>query len=62
MWEVFSHGELPYAKLSDDETLEGQCDASEARFLFCSLSQNTLNKVFRDERGSCKLIKTNQRP
>lgn len=32
MWEVFSHGELPYAKLSDDETLEGQCDASEARF------------------------------
>lgn len=32
MWEVFSHGELPYTKLSDDETLEGQCDASEARF------------------------------
>lgn len=23
MWEVFSHGELPYAKLSDDEVLEG---------------------------------------
>uniref|UniRef100_A0A8C4IH83 Inactive tyrosine-protein kinase 7 n=1 Tax=Dicentrarchus labrax TaxID=13489 RepID=A0A8C4IH83_DICLA len=23
MWEVFSHGELPYTKLSDDETLEG---------------------------------------
>lgn len=22
MWEVFSHGELPHAKLSDDETLE----------------------------------------
>lgn len=27
MWEVFSHGELPYTKLSDDETLEGQYDA-----------------------------------
>ena len=23
MWEVFSHGELPYAKLTDDEALEG---------------------------------------
>ncbi|KAJ8378815.1 hypothetical protein AAFF_G00233840, partial [Aldrovandia affinis] len=23
MWEVFSHGEMPYAKLSDDEVLEG---------------------------------------
>ncbi|XP_064814604.1 inactive tyrosine-protein kinase 7-like [Oncorhynchus masou masou] len=23
MWEVFSHGELPYTKLSDDEVLEG---------------------------------------
>lgn len=27
MWEVFSHGELPYAKLSDDEALEGLCHA-----------------------------------
>lgn len=26
MWEVFSHGEMPYAKLSDDEVLEGQYD------------------------------------
>ncbi|TNN61326.1 Inactive tyrosine-protein kinase 7 [Liparis tanakae] len=23
MWEVFSHGEMPYAKLGDDEVLEG---------------------------------------
>uniref|UniRef100_A0A8C9ZD38 Inactive tyrosine-protein kinase 7 n=1 Tax=Sander lucioperca TaxID=283035 RepID=A0A8C9ZD38_SANLU len=23
MWEVFSHGEMPYTKLSDDEVLEG---------------------------------------
>ncbi|XP_008297718.1 inactive tyrosine-protein kinase 7 [Stegastes partitus] len=23
MWEVFSHGEMPYSKLSDDEVLEG---------------------------------------
>uniref|UniRef100_A0A7N8Y2Q4 Inactive tyrosine-protein kinase 7 n=1 Tax=Mastacembelus armatus TaxID=205130 RepID=A0A7N8Y2Q4_9TELE len=23
MWEVFSHGEMPYSKLSDDEALEG---------------------------------------
>ncbi|KAL2082821.1 hypothetical protein ACEWY4_020594 [Coilia grayii] len=23
MWEVFSHGELPHAKLTDDEVLEG---------------------------------------
>lgn len=30
MWEVFSHGELPHAKLSDDEALEGQCDASDS--------------------------------
>lgn len=27
MWEVFSHGEMPYTKLSDDEVLEGQYDA-----------------------------------
>lgn len=33
MWEVFSHGELPHAKLSDDETLEGQCDTT--LFFFC---------------------------
>lgn len=32
MWEVFSHGELPYTKLSDDETLEGQYDALVAGF------------------------------
>lgn len=32
MWEVFSHGELPHAKLSDDETLEGQCDTSDTVF------------------------------
>lgn len=25
MWEVFSYGELPHSKLSDDEMLEGQC-------------------------------------
>lgn len=24
MWEVFSHGEMPYSKLSDDEVLEGE--------------------------------------
>lgn len=24
MWEVFSYGELPHSKLSDDEMLEGQ--------------------------------------
>lgn len=34
MWEVFSHGELPHAKLSDDETLEGQCDTSDTVFFF----------------------------
>lgn len=32
MWEVFSHGELPYTKLSDDEALEGQYDVLVARF------------------------------
>lgn len=33
MWEVFSHGEMPYSKLSDDEVLEGECDAA-AAYLF----------------------------
>lgn len=28
MWEVFSHGEMPYTKLSDDEVLEGEFDAA----------------------------------
>lgn len=32
MWEVFSHGEMPYTKLSDDEVLEGQYDALAACF------------------------------
>lgn len=33
MWEVFSHGEMPYTKLSDDEALEGQYDALAGLFL-----------------------------
>lgn len=35
MWEVFSHGEMPYTKLSDDEVLEGQYETAVASFKFC---------------------------
>lgn len=36
MWEVFSHGEMPHSKLSDDEVLEGQ---------YLSMADQALNKV-----------------
>lgn len=28
MWEVFSHGEFPYSKMSDDEVLGGEGSAA----------------------------------
>lgn len=50
MWEVFSYGEMPYTKLSDDEVLEGQC--SSGLFLF-SLTKKQTEKVFQEKNERC---------